>query len=350
MVESPRSTAVSTEQPSRPAEHTQYGGTMFHAGEVNDWCKYYAISPQGNPYNLNAPDLTNFANQVNQVIKATVGIDGPEKAPIKQAATFGLAAVKVYLPDCLSDARSVCSGVAVKAPNGEIYIISCSHALSNPPKEPIGKEEENIGKLKHGGRVSISWIWVSRDAATWQGNCPVPDPTANLVDCIIPDDLAIYQLESGQDLAADQHTIQLSDIAILELRDSTTALPYPAWLVGYASKNLYLVGSDAQSKWALEGSDVRQRVQFLLEWNAANTPATIWPPTPFDYFSWRSSSDGLADDDDDTRQRIAEEDDKLPRFTDIYVPNYRAIAVGCFRPHLSRNLLSTEEEDCSSRP
>ena len=180
--------------------------------------------------------------------------------------------------------------------------------------------------------------------ATWQGNCPVPDPTANLVDCIIPDDLAIYQLESGQDLAADQHTIQLSDIAILELRDSTTALPYPAWLVGYAPENPYLVGSDAQSKWALEGSDVRQSVQFLLEWNAAETPATIWPPTPFDYFSWRSSSDGLADDDNDTRQRIAEEDDKLPRFTDIYVPNYRAIAVGCFRPHLSRNLLSTEEE------
>ena len=72
MVESPRSTAVSTEQPSRPAEHTQYGGTMFHAGEVNDWCKYYAISPQGNPYNLNAPDLTNFANQVNQVIKVSL--------------------------------------------------------------------------------------------------------------------------------------------------------------------------------------------------------------------------------------------------------------------------------------
>ncbi|CAO1601777.1 hypothetical protein XANCAGTX0491_005413 [Xanthoria calcicola] len=44
MMELPRSTAVSTEHSSKPAEHTQYGGTIFHAGEVNYWCKYHAIS------------------------------------------------------------------------------------------------------------------------------------------------------------------------------------------------------------------------------------------------------------------------------------------------------------------
>ncbi|KAL8846123.1 MAG: hypothetical protein Q9221_008769 [Calogaya cf. arnoldii] len=296
---------ASTEPLSEAAECTEHGGPIFHAGEVNDWCKYHQLSGlSGDLWTRGNPDLVNFAKQSHEVIKATVtgapstSINGAVEDPIRAAAKFGLAAVKIYVPTRSGKSPtswSTCSATAVKAPNGKVYIISCCPTFCTETERP----NEDFEELKDGEFL------------------------------IQPDDLAIYEVAQGQQASSqDQHTIELSDICTIKIRDPTTrsGVPYPAWIVGYAGKNEWINGDVAQQAWALKGPDSASKFQYLA-YRKTKTPDL---PLMFDmdYFSWRYIHQGVKDQK--TRD-IIERLDWTPEFDEIYKVNYRGMAVGCLR-------------------
>ncbi|KAL8641414.1 MAG: hypothetical protein Q9226_008640 [Calogaya cf. arnoldii] len=319
-------------EPTEKEDRAEYSGAIFHAGEVNEWCIYKPVDYLINHKVINrdgkriaVADLRNFAIQVRTVVKSTVEgsttemIDRAEATAVDMAAVFGLAAVKIYA--CLSQPEKIlsCSGVAVKASSGGVYILTSIHGFYDASLGNTAQPKIVIEALKDTGRIMISWDQNLLEPGPPRNKM---DRQARIVTVDTDDDLAIFKLEQNQDLSEDQHTINLSDICTLQPRDPTTATN-TSFVKGETQDPVTL-----QHVWANEGRDKKAKLNLLAHWSDAQI---LERPTLFDYFCWRYFNKCLSGGD--TLEHMKE---KQQWFGYVYRP-YRSRAVGSF--HFTENSL-----------